>query len=200
MNLPNKITMTRICLIPIVVLVFYLEMIPYNRSIAALLFIITALTDFIDGHLARKNNLVTNLGKFLDPIADKVLVIVMLFLLIEAGALPSPYGAIGCSLIVARELMIGGFRQVAAASDIVIAADKTGKIKTITQDISIVTLLIMGDVKSLIWQDFHILCYVIFGIAVVLTVYSGFNYIVRNRQVLFPKRETGKQNSENSEE
>ena len=188
MNLPNKITMTRICLIPVVVAVFYLEVIPYNRLIAAVLFIVTALTDFIDGHLARKHNLVTNLGKFLDPIADKVLVIVMLFLIIEAGIIPAPYGALGCSFIVARELMIGGFRQIAATSNIVIAADKTGKIKTITQDVSIVALLILKDaVKVVPWFD--IVAYVIFGIAVVLTVYSGFNYIVRNRQVRFPKRE-----------
>lgn len=188
MNLPNKITIARICLIPVVVAVFYLEVIPFNRLIAALLFIAAAVTDVVDGHLARKRNLVTNLGKFLDPIADKVLVIVMLFLIIEAGLIPAPYGAIGCSLIVARELMIGGFRQIAAASNIVIAADRAGKLKTISQDISIVGFLIAEEVMKLLpWFD--IVCYVVFGIAVVLTVYSGAHYIVCNRQVLFPKRE-----------
>ena len=198
LNLPNRITLARICLIPVVVVMFYLTMIPYNRTIAAVLFIITALTDFIDGHIARKRNLVTNLGKFLDPIADKVLVIVMLFLIIEAGdMIPAPYAALGSAFIVARELIIGGFRQIAAASNIVIAADKAGKLKTVMQDISIVGFLLMRDANTLfeaigiggVW--FNVLCYVIFGVAVALTIYSGVHYIYVNRQVLFPKRPEG---------
>ena len=197
LNLPNRITLTRICLIPIVVIMFYLTMIPYHRCIAAFLFLVTALTDFIDGHIARKRNLVTNLGKFLDPIADKVLVMVLLLVIVEAGdMIPAPYGAIGASCIVARELIIGGFRQIAAANQIVIAADKAGKIKTVMQDISIVAFLLKRDLNTL-WDAigiggpwFDSLCYVIFGAAVLLTVYSGAHYLYVNRRVLFPKKGT----------
>lgn len=180
MNIPNFISFLRILLIPVMVVFFYLN-IDIKYVITTGIFAVCAFTDFIDGYLARKLNMVTNLGKFLDPIADKVLIAVALFLLTEAGAIPSPYLAIGASLILARELIIGGFRQIAAVNNIVIAADKSGKIKTFVQDISIIVLLFtlhFSDVEILKYTS-----YVVFALAVVLTLYSGVMYIVKNSQV-----------------
>jgi len=187
MNIPNFISFLRILLIPVMVVFFYLTNISGNYLITAIIFSVCAFTDFIDGYLARRLNMVTNMGKFLDPIADKVLIAVALFLLVEKGAIPSPYLAVGASLIIARELIIGGFRQIAAANNIVIAADRSGKIKTFVQDISIILLFC-----ALHFSEVEILKYVsyaIFGLAVVLTLYSGAMYIIKNSQVFSKKPE-----------
>ena len=147
MNLPNKITLTRICMIPVFVLFFFLDgVLPFARGIAAIVFVLAACTDFIDGHIARSRGLVTNLGKFLDPIADKVLVsTAMLLLLTIKESLFARTGewadglyvlmAVCICIIMARELIISAFRQIAAANGVVMAADKLGKFKTIFQDI-----------------------------------------------------------------
>ena len=193
MNIPNKITLSRIILIPVMVVFFYLKgVLAYNFLITAIVFSLCAFTDFIDGYFARKLNQVTNMGKFLDPIADKVLIAVALFLLTATAltanaAIPSPYLEIGACLIIARELIIGGFRQVAAANGIVIAADKSGKIKTFVQDISIILMFLtlqFFDIEGLKYAS-----YVLFGLAVVLTLYSGVMYIVKNPHVFADKKE-----------
>ena len=133
MNLPNKITLARIFMIPLFVVIFYLPVIPYNYLIAAVVFVLAALTDALDGHIARSRNLVTNLGKFLDPIADKVLVsTAFILLLTEPSVFSAPFllfnGAISAetamritagvcvAVILARELIVSGFRMVAASS------------------------------------------------------------------------------------
>ena len=158
MNLPNKITLARIFMIPLFVVIFYLPVIPYNYLIAAVVFVLAALTDALDGHIARSRGLVTNLGKFLDPIADKVLVsTAFILLLTEPAVFSAPFllfnGAISAetamritagvcvAVILARELIVSGFRMVAAERKLVIAADKLGKIKTTCQDVSIAVLL-----------------------------------------------------------
>ncbi|MCL1901502.1 MAG: CDP-diacylglycerol--glycerol-3-phosphate 3-phosphatidyltransferase [Firmicutes bacterium] len=151
MNIPNFISLLRILLIPVMVVFFYIN-IDAKYLITAAIFAVCAFTDFIDGYLARKLDKVTNMGKFLDPIADKVLIAAALFLLVEVQAIPSPYLVIGAALIIARELIIGGFRQIAAANNIVIAADRSGKIKTFVQDISIIVLFFLlhfSDVEAL---------------------------------------------------
>ena len=124
MNLPNKITLSRIFLIPIFGVIFFLDMIPYNYFISALIFIIASCTDFIDGHIARKYNLVTNLGKFLDPIADKVLVsTALIFVLVKPEIIMVAWGSwtlifagVCVAVILARELIVSGFRMVAAST------------------------------------------------------------------------------------
>ena len=135
MNLPTKITVARLVLIPIFILSYCLQSVwKYAFIFTWLIFMVASLTDYVDGHLARKYNLVTNLGKFLDPIADKVLVVAGLFVIVDGGYLPIAYLAMICSvLIMARELIIGLFRQMAALRNFVLAADKLGKIKTATQ-------------------------------------------------------------------
>ena len=201
MNLPNKITLARICMIPLFVVVFYLDVIPYNFLISAVIFVLAALTDALDGHIARSRNLVTNLGKFLDPIADKVLVsTAFILLLTRPFVFSAPFmlfdgldasnamrivSGVCVAVILARELIVSGFRMVAAERQLVIAADKLGKIKTTCQDVSIAVLLASasfmdttaGQIVGLVGLVFFFLC-------TFFTVLSGVNYIVKNKQVL----------------
>lgn len=194
MNLPNKITLSRICLIPVFAVVFFLDMIPYNYFIAGVIFVVAACTDFIDGHIARSRGLVTNLGKFLDPIADKVLVAAaFIFLLVRQETLAVlwqgdwvlVYAGVCVAVILARELIVSGFRMVAASAGLVLAADKVGKVKTTFQDVSIAMLLFGADffgiaLASRILNGIGI---VSLGVATALTIWSGVSYIVRNRAV-----------------
>ena len=195
MNLPNKITMSRICLIPVFAVIFLLDVIPYNYLIACAVFVVAACTDFIDGHIARSRGLVTNLGKFLDPIADKVLVSTALILLLvrqEAltaawqGAWVMPVAGVCVAIILARELIVSGLRMVAASAGLVLAADNIGKVKTTVQDISVALLVACADIASLHTQAGAWICgigLVLLALATLLTVWSGINYIVKNRAV-----------------
>ncbi len=196
MNLPNKITLTRIFMIPVFVLFFYLDVVPYNYAIAAAVFVIAACTDFIDGYLARSRNLVTNLGKFLDPIADKVLVSTAFIVMLTRPAAFDGVGAwcmiavgVCVAAIMARELIVSGFRIIAADKKVVLAADKLGKFKTTFQDVSVVVLLAGMQVYAVADAAKYAVYplaagLALLGIAAVLTVASGVNYIVRNRAVL----------------
>lgn len=195
MNLPNKITLTRIFMIPVFVLFFYLDVMNgWNYLVAAIVFVLAASTDALDGHIARSRGLVTNLGKFLDPIADKVLVSTALILLLTRGwAFEVDFFAgwglivagICVAVILARELIVSGFRMIAAGRGIVLAADKLGKIKTVFQDLSIALILAgMSFVGSRGGEIVVIIGIFCFFICTALTVISGVNYIVRNKQVL----------------
>lgn len=195
MNLPNKITLTRIFMIPVFVLFFYLDVMNgWNFLVAAVVFVLAASTDALDGHIARSRGLITNLGKFLDPIADKVLVSTALILLLTRGGVFeisffSGWGLIVAGIcvavILARELIVSGFRMIAAGRGIVLAADKLGKLKTVFQDASIALILagmaFIGYEAGVVIAAVGILC---FYICTVLTVVSGVNYVVRNKQVL----------------
>ena len=196
MNLPNKITLTRICLIPVFALVFLLEVIPYRGLIACAVFVIAACTDFLDGYIARSRGLVTDLGKFLDPIADKVLVSTALILLLatpaswnflELGGWLPPVLGVCVALILARELIIGGLRMVAAGKGVVLAADMIGKVKTTVQDIAVAALLAAADIFALNELAGKVVCaagLILLAVATVLTVWSGIVYLVKNRKVL----------------
>ena len=195
MNLPNKITLTRIFMIPVFVLFFYLDVMNgWNYLVAAIVFVLAASTDALDGHIARSRGLVTNLGKFLDPIADKVLVSTALILLLTRGwAFEVDFFAgwglivagICVAVILARELIVSGFRMIAAGRGIVLAADKLGKIKTVFQDLSIALILAgMSFIGSRGGEIVVIIGIFCFFICTALTVVSGVNYIVRNKQVL----------------
>ena len=201
MNLPNKITVSRVFMIPVFVVIFFLDGVlpeikgmPIAYAIAAAIFAIAACTDFIDGHIARSRGLVTNLGKFLDPIADKVLVSTAMILLLAIKEILFrgwKYGedlyvalAVCICVIMARELIISAFRQIAATTGLVLAADKLGKYKTTFQDVSIVVLLVSASVFG---KAGEVLCMVglaLFAIATILTVWSGISYVVKNKQVL----------------
>mgnify|MGYP002796527165 FL=1 len=166
-------------------------------------------TDFIDGHIARKYNLVTNLGKFLDPIADKVLVssalICMLvkpevLLVMWAGEWVMIAAGVCVAVILARELIVSGFRMVAASTGLVLAADKIGKVKTTFQDIAIAMLLAGADFFSIAAASkvFNVIGLVCLAIATVLTIWSGTSYIVKNRKVFGSSAENKSEKEEES--
>ena len=185
MNLPNKLTLLRLVMIPVFTAVYFIWQIPFNFLIAAVIFVLAAATDFLDGYIARKYNLVTNLGKFLDPIADKVLVSTALIIMLVpvGGVLIIPaYGAIAVAIILARELVVSGFRMVAASKGAVIAADKSGKIKTFVQDVSIAVLLVGAQFTTC--SIINLVGLILLAIATLLTIVSGVECIVKNRAVL----------------
>ncbi len=178
MNLPNKLTIARIVMIPFFV-VFMLTGWGGSASkwIALALFIIASLTDLLDGHIARKHNLVTNFGKFMDPLADKLLVCAAMICLVEMGRIPSWIVII----IISREFIISGFRLIASDNGRVIAASYWGKFKTTFQMIMI--CLMIADISAL-----SLLTTVIMWVALVLTVVSLIDYLVKNKDVLSEQR------------
>ena len=186
MNLPNKLTILRIILIPVFLVFFFVEAIPYNYVFAAVIFCIAAFTDFLDGYLARKLGLVTNLGKFLDPIADKVLVSTALIVLLTVPEIMPPVlGSICVAIIIARELMISAFRQIAATQNVIMAADMAGKIKTVFQDLALILMLVSCQfIESAAYPYLFYAGIALLSIATVLTLISAVNYIVKNRGVL----------------
>lgn len=180
MNLPTKLTVLRIVLLP-VLLVFAFVAFPGHNIVAAAVFVIAAATDFLDGYLARKLDQVTSLGKFLDPIADKMLVVCALFIVVgRAGFVygVNVYVAVCAVMIMSRELMIDAFRLVAANKGIVIAADKLGKAKTLVTDIALPLLLLN------VHRYVSLAGLILLGAATLLTIWSGINYVARNKRVL----------------
>ena len=188
MNLPNKLTIARVVVIPFLMFFYLADFIPYGigKIIALVLFIGAAITDLLDGKIARKYNLITNFGKFLDPIADKILTSAVLFLLIVDGTIPNPWGVIVVTIIITREFVVSALRLVAASSGRVLAADIWGKAKTMVQMIAIPFLMVLsclisiGAVNWLIIVT-QVLAYVLILVATVLTVVSGANYLVKNK-------------------
>ena len=195
MNLPNKISMTRIIAIPFVVFFYLADFIPHGigKIISLVLFSVIALTDFVDGHIARSRGLVTNLGKFLDPIADKLLMTTGLLLVLADGTMIAPWGVIMTIIIIAREFIVSALRQIAATKGFVLAADMLGKIKANFQPVAIAffMLLAVHNVNPFLGGftlAYQIICYTLMGIATILTIISGVNYLVKNKAVL--KEET----------
>ncbi|WP_171016768.1 CDP-diacylglycerol--glycerol-3-phosphate 3-phosphatidyltransferase [Pseudalkalibacillus caeni] len=192
MNLPNKITVSRICLIP-VFMIFLLaplslgevtitnEVIPVSHLIATTIFIIASVTDWIDGHLARKHNLVTNLGKFLDPLADKLLVTSAFVSLVELGGAPAWIVIV----ILSREFGVTGLRLVAASEGEVLAASQLGKLKTWIQIVAIIALLLHNVPFSGIGLPFADIA---LWAALIITVYSGWDYFYKNRHIILKSR------------
>lgn len=181
MNLPNKLTMLRILLIPVFV-VFALIEAQWAQYVALAIYIIACFTDMLDGKIARARNLVTNFGKFADPIADKLLVMAALVILVDSGRMASWV----CIVMLAREFIISGFRLVAAGNGTVIAAGKLGKLKTVFQMSSTIALMLLVPVAGapLLGQFGVILANVLTYIAALLTVISGTEYIVKNKSCL----------------
>lgn len=188
MNLPNKLTISRILLIPIFIIILSVPLdlgswdigeneLPVMHFIAALLFILASTTDWVDGYIARKYNLVTNLGKFLDPLADKLLVSAALILLVELE-LAAAWIVI---IIISREFAVTGLRLVAAGEGIVLAAGQMGKLKTATQMIAIILLLLHNYPFSYISFP---LGTVMLYLALLFTVISGVDYFIKNRHVM----------------
>ncbi|MDE6686809.1 MAG: CDP-diacylglycerol--glycerol-3-phosphate 3-phosphatidyltransferase [Lachnospiraceae bacterium] len=174
MNLPNKLTLFRVILIP-----FFLFFLlsgyggAYSRWIALGIFVVASLTDLLDGKIARKYHLVTNFGKFMDPLADKLLVCSAMIAFVELGQMPSWVVII----IISREFAISGFRLVAADNDVVLAASWWGKIKTVSQMVMVILMIANIEQLALVTE-------VIMWLALALTLISMIDYFIKNRGVM----------------
>ncbi|MGI6017258.1 MAG: CDP-diacylglycerol--glycerol-3-phosphate 3-phosphatidyltransferase [Marvinbryantia sp.] len=177
MNLPNKLTVIRMILIIPFVVLMMMGGDRTTRYVALAIFIIASVTDWFDGYLARKNHLVTNFGKFMDPLADKLLVCSAMICLVAEGSLP----AWVVIIIISREFVISGFRLIASDNGIVIAASWWGKFKTTSQMLMII-LLILNLGENI--YVFAVLEQVFIWLALILTVISLVDYIVKNKQVI----------------
>lgn len=205
MNLPNKLTLLRILMIPLFVALFYIPglkdtdlnyfglTVPLTFLIAAIVFAVASFTDFLDGNLARKYNLVTTFGKLMDPLADKMLVMSALLMAIELQLLP----AFVAILIIAREFMVTGIRQLAVGEGKVIAASNLGKAKTVTQMIMILALFIFkvsrenGQMFFSYAEGqapFGIIVDLLILLATLLTVISGVDYFMKNKHIIFASK------------
>ena len=183
MNLPNKLTLFRVILIPF--FVFFLlfpQFEGYGNYIAVGIFVVASLTDLFDGKIARKYNLVTNFGKFMDPLADKLLVCTALICLVDLGAQGKSLVALPTwvvIIIIAREFIISGFRLVASDNGVVIAASYWGKFKTTFQMIMVIVLIL-----NLPYAVFDVIGTVLVYVSLALTIISLIDYIVKNKSVL----------------
>lgn len=202
MNLPNKLSLLRIILIPITLLfmlpikIYGFEPASWNAFIsehgmliAAIIFILASLTDFFDGQIARRRNLITDLGKFLDSLADKVLIVSVLLAFIALGRISAWF----VFIIVLREFMISGIRMIASAKGVVMAAKMIGKVKTTTQMIAVIYLMFEPTLLKIFGMDSHyplqtcpitIAGDVLFLISVIMTVISGLDYLIKNKNYL----------------
>lgn len=174
MNVPNMLTILRVIMIPFFVVFLLADITAFDNYIALAIFIAASITDTLDGYLARKNNQVTNFGKFMDPLADKLLVSAAMICLVAMERIPCWIVIV----IISREFIISGFRLVASDNGIVIAASWWGKIKTISQMIMII--LLIGNIGGV----FRVLETVFIYAALILTVVSLVDYIMKNKQVL----------------
>ncbi|MEH7107009.1 MULTISPECIES: CDP-diacylglycerol--glycerol-3-phosphate 3-phosphatidyltransferase [Bacillaceae] len=188
MNLPNKITVSRILLIPLFLIIMLVPFewgnihflgadMPITHFVGALIFIVASTTDWVDGHLARKYNLVTNMGKFLDPLADKLLVSAALIVLVELQYAPSWIVIV----IISREFAVTGLRLLLAGEGEVVAANMLGKIKTWTQIIAISSLLLHNIIFVMIPFRFDMLA---LWVALIFTIWSGWDYFAKNSHIL----------------
>lgn len=173
MNLPNKLTIFRVLLIPFFVVLLLVDITPYDNWIALAIFIVASLTDLLDGKIARKYNMVTNFGKFMDPLADKLLVCSALICLVEMERI----AAWMVIVIIAREFIISGFRLVASDNGVVIAASYWGKFKTTFQMVMICLMIADLEVLSLVTM-------IVTWAAVILTVVSLADYLIKNKDVM----------------
>lgn len=186
MGLANKITITRILLIPVFMIFLLVRVIPYGPLIAALIFILAASTDGLDGYVARKNKEVTNFGKFLDPLADKLLISSALISLVALNHL-NPWIAF---IIISREFAVTGLRLVGASEGVVITASKLGKVKTVSQIVAVSAVILDISLKNLtfsstirwvtVWYPSDIVVVLTIAFAVALTMISGFDYFMKN--------------------
>ena len=173
MNLPNKLTVARMIAAVVYVIVYMLEF----YWVALVIFVLASLTDMLDGQIARRNNLVTNFGKIMDPLADKILVYSALVLMVVDNTVP------GWMLIIilAREFVVSGMRTVAASEGIVVAAAMSGKIKTVLQMCAVIVLIISNAVPHI--KAIFVLGQILLWLSLIMTVYSGYEYITKNKSV-----------------
>ncbi len=182
MNLPNRLTMLRIILVPFMVLFMLVHEIPYAYIWALIIFVVASLTDMLDGKIARSRNLITDFGKFLDPIADKILVISAMVCLIPDGYC-HPLIVI---VVMFREFIVSSLRLIAASQNVVIAAGKSGKLKTMSQMVSITVILFLLGINHIVSLDIDIVLIsnVLLWITAAIAMISCVDYIYHNRDMI----------------
>ncbi|MDA0812966.1 MAG: CDP-diacylglycerol--glycerol-3-phosphate 3-phosphatidyltransferase [Verrucomicrobia bacterium] len=191
MNIPNQLTLARLVLTAIFVAVVSIDSLPERYSIGLMLFIIAAITDFLDGYIARKHSLITNFGKLMDPLADKVLMCSAFVILTRDDLIPAWI----VIAMLAREFLVTGLRLLATSQGAVLAADSLGKLKTVLQIVTIIYLLMFIASKETMfawstflfewkWTSRAIAGDAIIGITAFVTIYSGMSYMVKNRALL----------------
>ena len=192
MNLANKLTLLRMLLVPIFLIFIAINEIPYGTFIATFIFVIASVTDKLDGYIARSRNQITNFGKFMDPLADKLLVTAALISLVEFRVVPS-WAAV---IIIAREFAVSGLRTIAASEGKVIAASWWGKIKTVIQIVAIILLLIEVNISqskylfdlvtnsNFLMNFFDYVPRISLDIAVIITIVSGYDYFRKNKGII----------------
>ncbi len=196
MNTPNKLTILRILLVPIMVILSFFEIpgkvlwVPMTMFLMDIVFVIASITDKLDGYLARKNNQVTDFGKFLDPIADKILVIAAMVILVGMQRLPAWIPII----VIFREFLVSGYRMMAAGKKgKVVAANKWGKLKTVTQMIALIMIFLdnyayfdfaRGAIDNKWFMAFNIIQSVIMTLSVIATIFSGYEYLKDGKDIL----------------
>lgn len=178
MNLPNKITLLRVILIPFFIVFMMFDGSAFQWS-ALIVYVVASLTDFVDGQLARRMNLVTDFGKFMDPLADKMLVAAAMILFVERGIMP----AWVVIVIIAREFIVSGFRMIAAEKGVVIAAGWWGKIKT-AESMVMLVLILLFEALGLHDGVVYVIEQVLIYLAMVLTIISMIDYLVKNKGVI----------------
>lgn len=183
MNTANRITLVRIAMIPLFLFFFLTDFVPYSSYIAVALFIIAAATDSVDGHVARKYNQITDFGKFIDPLADKILVVSALVGMVQFGQI----SALAVIIIIAREFMVTGLRIVAISSGQVIAAAASGKLKTVIQIVVIAIVMVAQDFLGTV-PYLSVVLECLIWLMVLITVYSGVEYMVKNRALIDYKK------------
>lgn len=171
MNIPNLLTVGRMVLVPFFMVALLINT-PGTRLAATVIFVIASMTDWLDGYLARKNNQITNFGKIMDPLADKVLTAAAMICMVQLGDIP----AWVVVLILFREYAITGLRSVAAAEGVVIAASIWGKVKTVTQMIALILLMLNPQLEAILHFNLGL---IVLYIALILTLYSGLDYLLK---------------------
>lgn len=187
-NIPNRLSLLRLILVPVMLVCFLVDF-PYHIFVTLGIFIIASITDFLDGYIARKYNMITDIGKFLDPIADKTLATTALMIIAVFNLIPQPYGIICLFLFVTRDLVINALRQIASAKGVIVSADKWGKYKSFILDIAIPVVLLFKAlldanvnataVNIVMWAGYSLMI-----LASVLNIISCINYLIKNRAVL----------------
>ncbi|GKX66323.1 CDP-diacylglycerol--glycerol-3-phosphate 3-phosphatidyltransferase [Inconstantimicrobium mannanitabidum] len=192
MNLANKLTILRIFLVPIFLIVIAFKDIPYGTTIATIIFVLASITDKLDGYIARSRNQITKFGKFMDPLADKLLVTSALIVLVEFRVIPNW----AATIIIAREFAVSGLRTLAASDGIVIAASKWGKAKTFIQIVAIVSLLVQLNISlspewaAKVANNVYLSTFfstgttILLYLAVIITIISGVDYFIKNKNAI----------------
>ena len=194
MNLPNKLSLTRILLVPIMMFLYLASFIPagWGKIAALVVFIVASITDLLDGKIARKYNLITDLGKFLDTIADKILTFATLFLLMSDFTIPHPYGVIFATIVIFRDFAVLGIKSLVTNKEGAVGAEWIGKVKFFVSTIAypfgiLVSALVAFGITGTVLLITQIMFYVLIGLTAILTIWSGIEYMVKYKHVFTEK-------------